>query len=97
MLQCTRRRDDTALTKFTWTNERPAASCIPVVRRIAASGPTLAEAVIGDVFPLPKQIVGEGDLFLLKIVGNSMVDAAICDGDWAVVRQQPASINVRSG
>ena len=46
-----------------------------------------------DVFPLPRQIVGEGQLFLLKVVGDSMVDAAICDGDWVVVRQQPTADN----
>ncbi|GAA1904215.1 transcriptional repressor LexA [Lapillicoccus jejuensis] len=72
---------------------RPAASYVPVVGRIAAGGPILAEEVVEDVFPLPKQIVGEGSLFLLKVVGDSMVDAAICDGDWVVVRQQPTADN----
>ena len=46
-----------------------------------------------DVFPLPRQLVGDGQLFLLKVVGDSMVDAAICDGDWVVVRQQPVADN----
>ena len=46
-----------------------------------------------DIFPLPRQLVGDGDLFLLKVVGDSMVDAAICDGDWVVVRQQPVADN----
>jgi repressor LexA len=45
------------------------------------------------VFPLPREIVGEGDVFLLKVVGDSMVDAAITDGDWVVVRQQPTADN----
>ena len=71
----------------------PTASYVPVVGRIAAGGPILAEQVVEDVFPLPKQIVGEGDLFLLKVVGDSMVDAAICDGDWVVIRQQPTAVN----
>ncbi|WP_073481898.1 transcriptional repressor LexA [Streptoalloteichus hindustanus] len=62
---------------------------VPVVGRIAAGGPILAEQAIEDVFPLPKEIVGEGSLFLLRVVGDSMVDAAITDGDWVVVRQQP--------
>jgi repressor LexA len=75
------------------TDARPAASYVPVVGRIAAGGPILAEEVIEDVFPLPRQLVGEGDLFLLKVVGDSMVDAAICDGDWVVVRQQPVADN----
>ena len=73
---------------------RPAASYVPVLGRIAAGGPILAEEAIEDVFPLPRQVVGSGQLFLLKVVGDSMVDAAICDGDWVVVRQQP---NAESG
>ena len=61
--------------------------------RIAAGVPITAEEVVEDVFPLPKQLVGEGDLFLLKVNGDSMVDAAICDGDWVVVRQQQHADN----
>jgi repressor LexA len=72
---------------------RPAAAYIPVVGKIAAGGPILAEEAIEDVFPLPKQVVGEGTLFLLKVQGDSMVDAAICDGDWVVVRQQKSAEN----
>jgi len=49
--------------------------------------------VVEDVFPLPRQLVGDGDLFLLKVTGDSMVDAAICDGDWVVVRRQPVAEN----
>jgi repressor LexA len=64
------------------------ATYVPLVGRIAAGGPILAEEFIEDVFPLPKQIVGEGTLFLLKVVGDSMINAAIADGDWVVVRQQ---------
>ena len=71
----------------------PAPSYVPVLGRIAAGGPILAEQVVEDVFPLPRQLVGEGSLFLLKVVGDSMVDAAICDGDWVVVRQQPVAEN----
>ena len=66
---------------------------VPVVGRIAAGGPILAEQVIEDVFPLPKSLVGEGSLFLLKVVGDSMIDAAISDGDWVVVRQQADAEN----
>ncbi|MDQ6715120.1 MAG: transcriptional repressor LexA [Actinomycetota bacterium] len=72
---------------------RPTAAYVPVVGRIAAGGPILAEEVVDDVFPLPRQLVGEGTLFLLKVIGDSMVDAAICDGDWVVVRQQPNADN----
>ncbi|MEL7976192.1 transcriptional repressor LexA [Isoptericola sp. F-RaC21] len=70
-----------------------APSYVPLVGRIAAGGPILAEQVVEDVFPLPRQVVGDGDLFLLKVAGDSMVDAAICDGDWVVVRSQPVAEN----
>ncbi len=72
---------------------RPAAAYGPVVGRIAAGGPMLAEQAIEDVFPLPRQVVGDGQLFLLKVIGDSMIDAAICDNDWVVVRQQPVAEN----
>jgi repressor LexA len=72
---------------------RPRPAYVPVVGRIAAGGPILAEQAVEDVFPLPKEIVGEGSLFLLKVVGDSMIDAAITDGDWVVVRQQPNAEN----
>ncbi|EYR64185.1 hypothetical protein N866_14400 [Actinotalea ferrariae CF5-4] len=68
-------------------------SYVPVVGRIAAGGPILAEQVVEDVFPLPRQLVGDGDLFLLRVAGDSMVEAAICDGDWVVVRRQPVAEN----
>lgn len=71
----------------------PRAAYVPVVGRIAAGGPILAEQLVEDVFPLPRQLVGEGELFLLKVVGDSMIDAAICDGDWVVVRRQPVAEN----
>ena len=71
----------------------PQASYVPVLGRIAAGVPITAEELVEDVFPLPKQIVGEGELFLLKVVGDSMIEAAICDGDWVVVRQQPTAEN----
>lgn len=66
---------------------------VPVVGRIAAGGPILAEESVDEVFPLPKEIVGEGSLFLLQVVGDSMVDLAITDGDWVAVRQQPDADN----
>jgi len=69
------------------------AAYVPLVGRIAAGGPILAEESIEDIFPLPRQIVGEGNLFLLKVVGDSMINAAIADGDWVVVRQQPVAEN----
>jgi len=45
------------------------------------------------VFPLPRELVGDGVLFLLEVRGDSMIDAAICDGDYVVVRQQPDANN----
>ena len=72
---------------------RPEAAYVPVVGRIAAGGPILAEETLDDVFPLPKQLVGDGTLFLLEVRGDSMVDAAICDGDYVVVRQEQTAEN----
>ena len=66
---------------------------VPLVGRIAAGGPILAEQSVEAVFPLPRDLVGEGELFMLKVVGDSMIDAAICDGDWVVVRQQADAEN----
>jgi repressor LexA len=70
-----------------------APTYVPLVGRIAAGGPVLAEQAVEDVFPLPRELVGEGTLFMLKVAGDSMVEAAICDGDWVVVRQQPTAEN----
>jgi repressor LexA len=71
----------------------PTPAYVPVVGRIAAGGPILAEQEVEEVFPLPRELVGEGTLFMLKVVGESMIDAAIADGDWVVVRQQPTAVN----
>ena len=66
---------------------------VPMVGRIAAGGPILAEERIEEVLPLPRDLVGEGTLFLLEVKGDSMIDAAICEGDYVVVRQQPDANN----
>ena len=71
----------------------PTPAYVPVIGRIAAGGPILAEQAVEDVFPLPRELVGSGTLFMLKVVGDSMIDAAIANGDWVVVRQQPNSDN----
>ena len=71
----------------------PAASYVPVLGRIAAGAPILAEESVEDVFPLPKQLVGDGQLFLLEVRGESMIDAAICDGDYVVIRQAQTAEN----
>lgn len=69
------------------------AAMVPLVGRIAAGGPVLADQVVEDVMPLPRQLVGHGDLFMLRVTGDSMIDAAICDGDWVVVRRQQSAQN----
>lgn len=66
---------------------------VPLVGRIAAGIPITAEQHVDDVMGLPRTLVGNGDLFMLKVVGDSMIDAAICDGDWVVVRQQATADN----
>ena len=66
---------------------------VPLVGRIAAGIPITAEQHVEDVVGLPRQLVGNGNLFMLKVVGDSMIDAAICDGDWVVVREQPTADN----
>ncbi|NMH95869.1 transcriptional repressor LexA [Pseudonocardia acidicola] len=74
-------------------SDRPSPAFVPLLGNIAAGGPILAEQAVESVFPLPREIVGEGTLFLLNVRGDSMVDAAIRDGDWVVVRQQPVAEN----
>ena len=69
------------------------AAFVPLVGRIAAGGPILAEQSVESVFPLPRELVGQGSLFVLHVVGDSMQDAAICDGDYVVVRAQPDAQN----
>jgi repressor LexA len=69
------------------------AAYVPLVGEIAAGYPKDAKQSVEDVFPLPKQLVGEGDLFLLRVVGDSMIDAAIADGDWVVIREQQVAEN----
>jgi repressor LexA len=71
----------------------PSPVYVPMVGRIAAGGPILAEQLLEEVFPLPKELVGDGTLFMLRVVGDSMIDAAISDGDWVVVRQQADAEN----
>ncbi|MCX4791915.1 transcriptional repressor LexA [Streptomyces sp. NBC_01221] len=66
----------------------PEAVVVPLVGRIAAGTPNLAEEMVEDTYALPRQLVGEGELIALKVVGESMVEAAICDGDVVTVRRQ---------
>src|SRR5690606_14378651 len=75
------------------TVNRPTTAYVPLVGRIAAGGPILAEESVEDVFALPKQLAGEGTQFLLEVPGDSTIEAAIAVGDWVVVRQQPVAEN----
>ncbi len=74
--------------------QRPTPAYVPLLGQIAAGGPILAEQAVEEFFPLPRELVGEGEVFMLQVKGDSMIDAAICNGDWVVVRQQP---NANSG
>ena len=69
------------------------AVAVPLVGRIAAGSPILAEQSIEDVMALPRRLTGNGELFMLEVHGDSMVEAAICDGDWVVVRTQADASN----
>lgn len=69
------------------------AAMVPLVGRIAAGVPITADQQVEEIFPLPRQLVGKGELFMLKVSGDSMIDAAICDGDWVVVRVQNTAEN----
>jgi repressor LexA len=69
------------------------AAYVPWIGQIAAGGPIIAEQQIEDTFPLPKQLVGEGTHILLQVRGDSMINAAITDGDWVVVRLQEDAEN----
>lgn len=66
---------------------------VPLVGRIAAGAPITAEQHVDDVMRLPEQLTGTGNLFMLEVHGDSMVDAAICDGDYVVVREQQDAKN----
>lgn len=86
--------DDTDSTDLTGVGDStPPAAYVPLVGRIAAGGPILAEENLEEVFPLPRSLVGDGQLFLLEVSGDSMVEAAICDGDYVVVRQAQTADN----
>jgi repressor LexA len=77
-----------AAARFAGAESSTEITPVPLVGRIAAGGPILADQVVEDVFPLPRQLTGFGEFFMLRVTGDSMVDAAICDGDWVVVRRQ---------
>lgn len=63
---------------------------VPLVGEIAAGGPILAEEHVESLFPLPRELVGDGQLFMLKVRGESMIEAGVLDGDLVVIREQPS-------
>jgi repressor LexA len=67
-----------------------AARNVPLLGEIAAGGPILAEERVESVYNLPKELVGDGQLFMLRIRGESMIEAGVMDGDLVVVREQPS-------
>jgi repressor LexA len=72
---------------------RPGVS-VPLVGEIAAGAPIVADERVEQVFSLPTELVGDGTLFMLKVRGESMIEAGILDGDLVVIRQQP---DIRQG
>lgn len=70
-----------------------ASRDVPLVGRIAAGVPITAEQHVDDVMRLPERLTGTGNLFMLEVHGDSMVDAAICDGDFVVIREQNTAQN----
>ena len=85
--------EETAYDETGVGDAAPRPANVPLIGRIAAGGPILAEERFEDVFPLPRQLVGEGELFLLEVSGDSMVEAAICDGDYVVIRREQTAEN----
>ena len=68
-------------------------TAIPLVGRIAAGSPITAEQHVEEVFRLPTSMTGHGDLFMLEVSGQSMIDAGIFDGDYVVIRAQNDASN----
>lgn len=73
-------------------DDGPAAA-IPLVGRIAAGNPILADQVVEDAYSIPRRFTGSGEMFMLQVSGDSMIEAAIWDGDWVVVRRQNSAVN----
>lgn len=73
--------------------DAPDVRRIPVVGRVAAGMPILAEENIEEELPLPCVLAGEGEFFILRVRGDSMIEAGILSGDYIVVRSQPDANN----
>ncbi len=73
--------------------ERRPSRHVPLVGDVAAGTNVLAQQNVEDLIPLPTDFTGEGDLFMLRVRGDSMIDAGILDGDYVVARQQNVADN----
>ena len=82
-----------AMPQFTVTSSLDRVIEVPLVGDVAAGEPILAEQNIVASFPLPVDLVGDSAGFMLKVHGESMVEAGINSGDYVVVRQQPVADN----
>jgi repressor LexA len=71
--------------------ERRPLRHVPLVGDVAAGSNVLAEENVEEVFPLPSDFTGEGDLFMLRVRGDSMIEAGILDGDFVVARAQQSA------
>ena len=74
-------------------DQASSSTAVPVLGAIAAGSPITAEQHLEEILTLPTSLVGSGELFALHVKGDSMIDAAICDGDIVVVRRQPTADN----
>lgn len=83
-----RKAKDVPDTSTRGPEESAAVAYIPVVGRIAAGAPITAEENIDTYFPMPDEVVGGGELYMLQVVGDSMQDAGILNGDWVIIRSQ---------
>lgn len=83
-----RKAKDVPDTSACGPEESAAVAYIPVVGRIAAGAPITAEENIDTYFPMPDEVVGGGELYMLQVVGDSMQDAGILNGDWVIIRSQ---------
>jgi repressor LexA len=72
-------------------SERRPAKSVPLLGRIAAGAPILAEENVDEIYPMPSDLVGDGTVFMLEVKGDSMIDAGILDGDYVIIRQQPTA------
>ncbi|HJR44703.1 MAG TPA: transcriptional repressor LexA [Actinomycetota bacterium] len=72
-------------------SERRPVRSVPLLGRIAAGTPILAEEQVDEIYPMPADLVGDGNVFMLEVHGDSMIEVGIMDGDFVIIRQQPTA------